>query len=180
MCNVNTEKMGRIFDSLRARLDRYFPSGRFDAYLTGAAYVYYKGTKYFTENIFISLGLAVLLIALFMAGVFHSFIMVVISLLPNFLPLLMTAGIMGYAGIPIKPSTLLVFSIVFGISVDDTIHFLAKYRQELKLCRGDIQKSVLLAMQETSMSMFYTSVVLFFGFSIFMLSSFGGTQALGA
>lgn len=179
MKNMNTEAMGRIFEGLKRQLKRYFPADQFHTYLTGAAYVYYKGTKYLINNIGISLGLAVLLIALFMATVFRSVVMAVISLLPNLLPLLMTAGLMGYCGIPIKPSTILVFSIAFGISVDDTIHFLAKYRQELQVFKGDIQKSVLLALRETGVSMFYTSIVLFFGFSIFMLSSFGGTQALG-
>ena len=86
---------------------------------------------------------------------------------------------MGYAGIPIKPSTILIFSIAFGISVDDTIHFLAKYRQELVLNDWHIKKSVFAALKETGVSMFYTSVVLFFGFSVFMISNYGGTKALG-
>ena len=86
---------------------------------------------------------------------------------------------MGFLGIPIKPSTILVFSIAFGISVDDTIHFLAKYRQELKAHNWKIKKSVYPALRETTVSMFYTSIVLFFGFSVFMISSFGGTVALG-
>jgi predicted RND superfamily exporter protein len=105
--------------------------------------------------------------------------MIVISLVPNLLPLLLTAGIMGYFGVPLKPSTILVFSIAFGISVDDTIHFLAKYRQELKANNWRIRKSVFNALRETGVSMFYTSIVLFFGFSVFMISSFGGTVALG-
>lgn len=91
----------------------------------------------------------------------------------------MTAGLMGFMGIPIKPSTILVFSVAFGISVDDTIHFLAKYRQELKANNWKIKKSVYRALRETGVSMFYTSVVLFFGFGVFMISSFGGTVALG-
>jgi predicted RND superfamily exporter protein len=86
---------------------------------------------------------------------------------------------MGYLGVPLKPSTILVFSIAFGISVDDTIHFLAKYRQELKANNWRIRKSVINALRETGVSMFYTSIVLFFGFSVFMISSFGGTVALG-
>lgn len=86
---------------------------------------------------------------------------------------------MGYLGVAIKPSTILVFSIAFGISVDDTIHFLAKYRQELKVNNWKIKRSVYAALRETGVSMFYTSIVLFFGFSVFMISSFGGTVALG-
>lgn len=111
---------------------------------------------------------------------FKSFKMILISLLPNLLPLLVTAGLMGYLGVPIKPSTILVFSIAFGISVDDTIHFLAKYRQELIKNNWKIRRSVYGALHETGVSMFYTSIVLFFGFSVFTISSFGGTVALGA
>jgi predicted RND superfamily exporter protein len=105
--------------------------------------------------------------------------MVLVSLIPNIFPLIMTAGIMGYFGIPLKPSTILVFSVAFGISIDDTIHFLAKYRQELKNTRYNIGQSVLLAIRETGVSMFYTSIVLFFGFIVFTASSFGGIVALG-
>ena len=106
--------------------------------------------------------------------------MIVISLIPNLLPLVITAGIMGFVGVPIKPSTILVFSIAFGISVDDTIHFLAKYRQELTANKWRIEKSVYNALRETGVSMFYTSIVLFFGFSVFVISNFGGTVALGS
>jgi hypothetical protein len=105
--------------------------------------------------------------------------MVMVSIIPNLIPLLVTAAIMGFTGIPVKPSTILVFSIAFGISVDDTIHFLAKYRQELTHYNWDIRKSVKAALSETGFSMMHTSIVLFFGFSIFDASSFGGTVALG-
>ena len=94
------------------------------------ALLFLKGTKYLINNLILSLSLAVLIIALFMAYLFRSFRMILISLIPNLLPLIFTAGTMGFLGIPLKPSTILVFSIAFGISVDDTIHFLAKYRQE--------------------------------------------------
>ena len=114
-----------------------------------------------------------------MAFLFRSFRMIIISLIPNILPLIITAGVMGFIGIPLKPSTILVFSIAFGISVDDTIHFLAKYRQELIANNWKINKAVFAALRETGISMFYTSIVLFFGFSIFLTSTFGGTQALG-
>jgi predicted RND superfamily exporter protein len=105
--------------------------------------------------------------------------MVILSLTPNIIPLIFTAAVMGFTGIPIKASTILVFSIAFGISVDNTIHFLAKYRQELNMTNWDIRKSVVIALKETGVSMLYTSVVLFFGFGIFTISNFGGTQAMG-
>jgi len=105
--------------------------------------------------------------------------MVIISLIPNLIPQLLTAAMMGYAGISIKPSTILIFSIALGISVDNTIHFLARYRLQLFLNDWKIKESVLAALLETGFSMIYSAVVLFFGFAIFILSSFGGTEALG-
>lgn len=179
MKDVGTEEMERIEASLLPQIEKIFPKERYNVSFTGKALVFQKGTKYLVWNLIFSLGLAIFLIALFMAWMFRSFKMIIISLIPNLLPLLMTAGLMGFLGVPIKPSTILVFSIAFGISVDDTIHFLAKYRQELKSNHWRIRKSVFASLRETGVSMFYTSTVLFFGFSVFMISSFGGTKALG-
>ena len=179
MKDIGTDKMERAEDNLRTKIKTLFPEDRYDVTLTGSALVFQKGTNYLVENLVVSLSLAVLLIALFMAWMFRSFKMILVSLIPNLLPLLVTAGMMGFLGIPIKPSTILVFSIAFGISVDDTIHFLAKYRQELQANKWEIKKSVYASLRETGISMFYTSIVLFFGFSVFMISSFGGTVALG-
>ncbi len=174
-----TERMNRIEADLLEEIAKIFPEERYTVTLTGKALVFQKGTTYLVRNLIISLSLAILLIAIFMAWMFRSVKMILVSLLPNLLPLLITAGMMGFIGIPIKPSTILVFSIAFGISVDDTIHFLAKYRQELIANKWRIKKSVYAALRETGVSMFYTSIVLFFGFSVFMISSFGGTVALG-
>jgi predicted RND superfamily exporter protein len=110
---------------------------------------------------------------------FRSVKMICVSLITNILPLLITSGIMGYMGIPLKPSTILVFSIAFGISVDNAIQFMAKYRHDLILNNGKVKKAVMSAIRETSISTFYTSVVLIFGFATFTLSSFSGTIALG-
>ena len=178
--DTETERYDRIEEDLKAKIDKIFPPERYIVTLTGKALVFQKGTKYLVTNLIISLSLAILLIALFMAWMFRSFKMILVSLLPNLLPLIVTAGLMGFLGVPIKPSTILVFSIAFGISVDDTIHFLAKYRQELIANNWKIKKSVYAALRETGVSMFYTSIVLFFGFSVFTISSFGGTVALGA
>ena len=180
MKDIGTDKMERIEENLQTKIDKVFPKERYNITMTGKALVFQKGTKYLVKNLVISLSLAILLIALFMAYMFRSGRMIIISLIPNLLPLLITAGLMGYLGVPIKPSTILVFSIAFGISVDDTIHFLAKYRQELQANNWKIKVSVYGALKETGVSMFYTSIVLFFGFSVFTISSFGGTVALGA
>jgi hypothetical protein len=179
MKDITTEEIKKIEDRLLPKIQKIFPEDRYEVTMTGKALVYQKGTHYLVDNLVLSLSLAILLIALFMAWMFRSFRMILISLIPNLLPLLMTAGMMGFLGVPIKPSTILVFSIAFGISVDDTIHFLAKYRQELKANHWKIKRSVYPALRETTVSMFYTSIVLFFGFSVFMISSFGGTVALG-
>jgi len=179
MKDVGTEKMERIQERLQAVIDKEFNKEKYTVTLTGKALVFLRGTNYLINNLVISLSLAILLISLFMGWMFRSMRMIFISLIPNLLPLLVTAGLMGYLGIPIKPSTILVFSIAFGISVDDTIHFLAKYRQELIANNWKVRKSVYKALRETGVSMFYTSIVLFFGFLVFVISSFGGTKALG-
>lgn len=179
MKDVGTEKMERIEENLRPQINKIFPEERYTVTMTGKALIFQKGTTYLVKNLVVSLSLAILLIGLLMAWMFRSFRMILVSLIPNLLPLLVTAGMMGFLEIPIKPSTILVFSIAFGISVDDTIHFLAKYRQELKANNWKIKRSVYAALKETGVSMFYTSIVLFFGFSVFMISSFGGTVALG-
>ncbi len=147
--------------------------------LTGASVVYVEGTKYLVKNLFTSLLLAICVIAIMMSFLFKSIRMVLISLIPNIVPLIFTSALMGYLGISLKPSTILVFSIAFGISIDDTIHYLAKYRQELKLTNWNIKQSVLNAINETGVSMMYTSIILYFGFGVFMVSDFGGTFALG-
>jgi len=176
---IDTERMEGIEASLLKGIELYFPDDRFDVTLTGKTLGYLKGTKFLIKNLLISLFLAIMLISLMITYLFRSYKMVIISLVPNILPLLFTAGVMGFLNIPIKPSTILVFSIAFGISVDDTIHFLVKYRQELMANNWKIRKSVFSSLRETGISMFYTSVVLFFGFSVFMTSSYGGTIALG-
>jgi predicted RND superfamily exporter protein len=180
MKDIGTDKMERIEENIQNKINNVFPKNQFEVTMTGKALVFQKGTKYLVKNLAISLTLAIFLISLFMAYMFRSFRMIIVSLIPNLLPLVITAGLMGYLGVPIKPSTILVFSIAFGISVDDTIHFLAKYRQELQANHWKIKKSVYAALRETGVSMFYTSIVLFFGFSVFTISSFGGTVALGA
>jgi hypothetical protein len=180
MKDIGTDKMERIQENVQNKIDKVFPKERYNVTMTGKALVFQKGTKYLVKNLAISLSLAILLISIFMAYMFRSARMIIVSLIPNLLPLVVTAGLMGYLGVPIKPSTILVFSIAFGISVDDTIHFLAKYRQELQANQWKIKISVYAALRETGVSMFYTSIVLFFGFSVFTISSFGGTVALGA
>ncbi len=177
--DIGTTRMTELYDHVVKSLGEYFPNEKYYTYVTGASVLFFKGTKYLIHNLFVSLFLAIILIASFMAWMFSSKRMVLVSLIPNLIPLIMTAALMGYFSIPIKPSTILVFSIAFGISVDDTIHYLAKYRQELSETNWSIKAAVVLALKETGVSMIYTSIILFFGFGIFGFSEFGGTVALG-
>lgn len=179
MSDIGTKEMDKLLGEIKPLINDIFPKEDYNITLTGTSVVFLKGTNYLVKNLFTSLLLAVFLISCLMAFLFSSFRMVLVSLLPNLLPLIVTAGIMGIFGIPIKPSTILVFSIAFGISVDDTIHYLAKYRQELKHHKWNIKEAAQNALKETGVSMIYTSIVLFFGFGIFTVSNFGGTVALG-
>jgi predicted RND superfamily exporter protein len=177
--DLSASEMDEIMLDLEPKISTIFDPDKYDVIITGTTKVLLTGTKFLLNNLFISLFLVIVLISIFMAWMFSSYKMVLISLIPNIIPLLITGAIMGFFGIALKPSTILVFSIAFGISVDDTIHFLAKYRQELISNNGVIRNSVFASLKETGVSMLYTSVVLFFGFFIFIASDFGGTVALG-
>ena len=179
MRDESGDNMPKIEAEIRKKADKLFPPDRYHVTITGKALVFQKGTGYLLDNLLSSLIFAFFLTALLVAFMFRSFKMVLVSIIPNLLPLLLTAGIMGFLDIPLKPSTILVFGIAFGLSVDDTVRFLAQYREELKKNNWKIRKSVYATFTDAGLSMFYTSIVLFFGFSVFMLSSFGGTIALG-
>jgi predicted RND superfamily exporter protein len=179
MKDIGTEEMAKVEDKLRKKIDLVFPKERYEVTLTGKALVFQKGTSYLIDNLIESLIFAVFLIAGLMTYMFRSPKMILVSVITNILPLCITSGLMGYLGIPLKPSTILVFSIAFGISVDNAIQFMAKYRHDLIQNNGKIKKSVFSALRETGISTFYTSIVLVFGFAVFTLSSFSGTIALG-
>ena len=179
MANVTTPEIDAISRSLRPAIDSIFPKDKYDVVMTGSAMVTLQGTNYLIRNLSYSLVLAFIVIALLMVITFHKFKMVVISLIPNLIPLLFTAGVMGYFGIPLKMSTILVFSIALGISVDNTIHYLARYRLQMKYNNNDIKKSVMAAILETGPSMIYSASILICGFLIFAFSSFGGTKIVG-
>ncbi len=179
MADVGSDKMNKLINELEPQIDSIFNPKRYHVELTGSSIIFIKGTNYLVKNLRDSLILAVLLIALLMWGLFRGFRMILISLIPNIVPLIITAGIMGFAGIPLKPSTILIFSIAFGIASDQTIYFLTRYRQELRTTTWTISKIVSDTIKETGLSMIYVALILFFGFGIFAASSFGGTVALG-
>ncbi|OMQ12719.1 RND family transporter [[Flexibacter] sp. ATCC 35103] len=179
MKDIGTQEMARVEKKLRSKIAEIFPEDRYEVTLTGKALVFQKGTSYLVDNLIESLIFAILVIAGLMLYLFRSFKMVMASVITNVLPLCITSGLMGYFGIPLKPSTILVFSIAFGISVDNAIQFMAKYKHDLIQSNGKVKKSVFSALRETGISTFYTSVVLILGFATFTLSSFSGTIALG-
>ena len=161
--------------NLRKAID----SEQYDLVFTGIKVVQTEGTKYLFVNLLQSLVFAIVSIAIMMAFLFRSMRIILVSMIPNIIPLLFTAGIMGYFQIPLKPSTILVFGIALGITVDNAILFLGKYRNELKQHAWDVRFAILHSLRETGLGIFYTSVILFFGFLMFVFSQFGGTKALG-
>ena len=180
MPDIGSQKMDSLVNQvISPRIDQIFDQGKMDVRVTGTVPLFIKGNKFLIDNLITSMIFAFFIIAVIMAILFKNFRMIVISLVPNVIPLLLTGAIMGFFGIPLKPSTALIFSIAFGISVDDSIHFLAKYRQELHAHNFFVPIAVSRSLRETGASMIYTSIILFCGFVIFTLSEFGGTVALG-
>lgn len=180
MPDVGSNKMDSLVNTvISPKIDEIFGDSKMDVKITGTVPLFIKGNKYLIDNLITSMIFAFFIIAVIMAILFKNFRMIMISLVPNLIPLLLTGAIMGYFGIPLKPSTALIFSIAFGISVDDSIHFLAKYRQELHAHNFFVPIAVSRSLRETGASMIYTSIILFCGFVIFTLSEFGGTVALG-
>jgi uncharacterized protein len=177
--DMGTNEMEAVLEKVKPGIDSIFSPEKYDVTVTGNSIVYAKGTKFLIRNLFESVAIAVILISLLMALMFRSVRMIAVSMIPNLIPLLVTAAIMGYSGIPLKPSTLIVFSIALGISVDNAIQYLARYRHDLKTSNMNIAHSAVSALREASFSMIYTSIVLVLGFSVFTVSDFGGTKALG-
>lgn len=179
MANVTTPKIDSISKSLQPKIETIFPKEKYDVVMTGSAMVTLQGTYYLIKNLSYSLILAFIVIALLMFVTFRKFKMVAISLIPNLIPLMFTAGVMGFFNIPLKMSTILVFSIALGISIDNTIHYLARYRLQMKNNGNDVKKAVMDAIIETGPSMIYSASILICGFLIFAFSSFGGTKIVG-
>ena len=190
MKDIGSIRMKALIEELKPRVDTVFnfdygtntwasADKRYDVVLTGNSFMFLKGNQFLVQNLLESVLLAILLIAIVLYTLFMSPRMILVSVIPSLVPLLITAGLMGFFHIYLKPSTILIFSIAFGIASDGTFYFLTKYRQELKGQKISISKAVSLTIKETGVSMIYTAIILFFGFGIFAASSFGGTAALG-
>ncbi len=179
MKDIGTEKLPEVLNEIQQKANQYFDTTQYNVTLTGTSITFLEGSRFIGNGLKESIMLAFLLIAVCMLYLFKSFRILVCSLLPNVIPLLVTAGVMGWAGVPLKPSTVLVFSVALGIAVDITIRFLVNYRQDLPNNNYDVAATVRNTVQQTGLSIIYTSLVLTAGFVIFCASSFGGTFALG-
>lgn len=180
IADIGSQEMDSLVHGIiEPRMNKIFEGTNITTNVTGTTKLFIKGNKFLIDNLQESLALAFILITLSMAMLFANVRMIVISLAPNLLALMITAGLMGYFGIHLKASTALIFSITFGISVDNSIRFLAKYRQEQLVNDFFVPVSVSESIMETGKSIIYTSIVLFAGFIIFAFSTFGGTIALG-
>lgn len=177
--DVGTIRNEEITNQVQAKLDSIFPAEDYEVHVTGKSVITVKGNGYLIKNALTGLGYAFIIICVLMGLLFSSYKMITIALIPNLVPLFITLGIMGYSGISLKESTILIFSVAFGIVVDLTIHYLAKYRMELKKYNWNITKAVDASIEHSGFSMIYTTVILFFGFIIFAFSSFEGTMYLG-
>jgi hypothetical protein len=190
MKDIGSIRMKMLIDEVKPRVDSVFnydyetnawatADKNYKIALTGSSLMFVKGNEFLVTNLLESVLLAIILIAIVMYTLFMSPRMILISVIPSLVPLVITAGLMGFFHIYLKPSTILIFSIAFGIASDGTLYFLTKYRQEYKGQKISISAAVSLTIKETGVSMIYTAIILFFGFGIFAASSFGGTAALG-
>ena len=179
MADVGSKRLPEMLDSLRMRADYYFDTSAYTVKFTGTSVTFLEGSRFIINGLRDSIMWAFLLIALCMLYLFRSFRILLCSLIPNIIPLMLTAGVMGWTGIPLKPSTVLIFSVALGIAIDVTIRFLVNYKQELPAHNGDVKATVVQTIRHTGISILYTSMVLIAGFIIFVFSGFGGTQALG-
>jgi predicted RND superfamily exporter protein len=179
MADIGSKRLPLVLDSLQEASRRYFDTSTYTVQFTGSSVTFLEGSRYIINGLKESIFWAFLLISLCMLYLFRSFRILVCSLIPNIIPLMLTAGVMGWANIALKPSTVLVFSVALGIAIDVTIRFLVNYKQELPHHRDDVRDTVMHTIRQTGISIIYTSLVLIAGFIIFVFSGFGGTQALG-
>ena len=190
MADVGTDSLQKLINEIRPKIDTIFnynreanawaaDSVKYNVALTGMSHVFLKSNAYLFHHLFVSLLIAIGLILIIGIALFRSVWIIVLSKLPCLIPLAITAGIMGFFGIPFKPSTILIFSIAFGIASDGTIYILTEYRNQLRKLHEDRSKAISRTVQELGTSMIYTNTILFFGFGIFAFSTFGGTVAMG-
>lgn len=180
VADLGTQEMDKFLNGrLQVKIKEIFGDTNYKVNVTGGSLLFLKGNKYLLNDLTESMIYAFVLISLMMAFMFTDVKMIIISIIPNLIPLILTAGVMGLFDIRMKISTAIIFSISFGITIDSTIHYLSKFKQEIEHPENSVLDAVLKSIKEAGISMIYTSFVLIFGFSIFIFSDFGGTVALG-
>ncbi len=179
MADVGSDSLPKILATVRERSSQLFDTSGYSVQFTGTSVTFLEGSSFIINGLKESIVWAFLLIAACMLYLFRSMRILICSLIPNIIPLLLTAGVMGWMGVPLKPSTVLVFSVALGIAIDVTIRFLINYKQELPHHGHEVEPTVRSTIKHTGISIIYTSLVLVAGFIIFCFSGFGGTQALG-
>ncbi|RYE52126.1 MAG: hypothetical protein EOP48_17130 [Sphingobacteriales bacterium] len=179
MADIGSERLAPLLEEIRSRTDSILSPKRFDVTFTGSSIIFSRGTDYMLKHLVESICIAIILISLLRFLQFKSLGIMFVSLLPNVVPLLITAGIMGFFGIDLKPSTILIFTIAFGLASDQTIYFLTHYQQELMYGKHKPARALTNTIKESGVSMTHIALILFFGFGIFTASTFGGTVILG-
>jgi len=179
MADIGSQEMKVLSNKVQQKVDSIFDPSQYKVKLTGTSAIFLKGNDYLIDNLIQSMIAALVIISVMMAFLFFSWKMVLISLIPNLIPLMLTYGVMGFFDIRLKPSTIIIFSIAYGIVVDFTIHYLAKYRNSLKKHNWEMDLAIPESLREAGPSIIYTAVALFAGFIIFAASNFQGTVALG-
>ena len=179
MADIGTRQLPNVLNGIENKITQLFDTAQYNVKLTGTSITFLEGSKFIINGLKESIFWAFLLISLCMLYLFKSVKVLLCSLIPNLIPLVITAGVMGWVGVPLKPSTVLVFSVALGIAIDITIRFLVNYKQELPSHQNNVKGTVTATIKNTGLSIVYTAMVLIAGFVIFCFSSFGGTIALG-
>jgi len=179
MADVGSSKLPLLLDRIKPQVNGLFDSSKYTVTYTGTSVTFLEGSKFIVNSLRDSLILAFLIIFGCMVALFRSWRILLISIIVNIVPLLITAGLMGWMNIRIKPSTVLVFSVALGITIDVTIRFLVNFKQELARHDDSIADTVHRTIHDTGLSIIYTSLILIAGFAVFILSQFDGTKSLG-
>ena len=179
MKDIGSAQLPIFLNKLDSATKSIFDSTKYTIQITGSSVTFLEGSNFIIRGLGESIFWSFLLIAICMLFLFRSFPILMCSLVPNMVPLLITAGIMGWVGVSLKPSTVLVFSVALGIAIDVTIRFLINYKQELPRLNNKVDITLAQTIKHTGISIIYTSMVLVAGFVIFCFSDFGGTKALG-
>ncbi|NCX96126.1 MAG: RND transporter, partial [Chitinophagia bacterium] len=174
MADIGTERLPMLLDTLQTKINILFPKPKYTVTCTGTSITFLEGNKFIVHSLRDSIIFAFIIIFGFMLLAFRSWQIVLISVIVNIVPLLLTAGLMGWLNIRIKPSTVLVFSIALGITIDVTIRFLVSFKQELARRDDSIANTVERTINDTGLSILYTSLILITGFGVFALSHFDG------